>query len=444
MAHRGHMQKQLDTHPSSILVQEVVDQAATLDQIKRGFPALWVHLEECDECRGAFTELMGLAYERGRERKQAEESETQRSVILLAAGSILAILLLAGGALLWQQMGGDAAVNRIYEAMSPAVANIQVSSAGVTGSGVVFDERGYILTNYHVIREAESNQDLAIMLLGLGDIRSQLVGYDVPTDLAVLQVMDVPPSRLTVAEFGDSTSVEVGDLAIAIGNPFGLSRSLTVGHISAIGRKLMSNDPYAPDVDDVLQTDAAINPGNSGGPLFNREGKVIGINTRIESPLAGSVGVGFAISSRTALQIAGQIIERGHVRRPFLGIAGRPVDGELSQVLNLPVDYGLLIREIHPESPAAQMGLDAGFVNVDTQWGRFQKDADMILALNGQIVRTQDELNRQIARHQVGERIQMEVLQDGQRLTLDITLTERPWHLWAPEGRPTEGSVSRS
>lgn len=412
-------------HPTHEFLEEVVSKVLTTDEVRKGFPALWAHLQECDECAAAFAELMRLAREEGHREGHVEESETRRAIVMTATASILAIVILAGGFLLWQRQSEEAIVNRIYVTMSPAVANIQVTSAGVTGSGVVFDKNGHVLTNYHVIREAQNDQDIVVQLPGLGQVATRLVGYDIATDLAVLKV-DAPPDRLTVASFGDSTTVQVGDLAIAIGNPFGLSHSLTVGHISAVERRFMSNDMYAPDVEGVLQTDAAINPGNSGGPLFNANGQVIGITTRIESPSGGSVGLGFATPSNIALQVAQEIIAHGYVRRPFLGAGGRTVDAALAQDLNLPVDRGLLVQEIYPGSPAEQIGLRAGKDPIPTTHGPVQQGADIILAVNGEPVNNQSDLNRLIAEREIGETIQLTILRDGKEQTLSATLTERP------------------
>lgn len=304
-------------------MRETTIESVMMEQVAEGFPALWTHLRQCDECAVAFVQLMRLARDQGDRASRSDNSPARWAVMSGLAG-VLAIVMLLGGLLIWHNQTAEPLVSRIYQLASPAVANIQVQSAGVTGSGVVFDRNGYLLTNYHVISGARSDQDVFVQLPGLGQVPSRLLGYDIATDLAVLQV-DAPAERLTVANFGDPGVVRTGDLAIAIGNPFGLSYSVTVGYISAVGRRLMSTDPYAPDVEGVLQTDAAINPGNSGGPLFNARGQVIGINTRMESPSGGSVGIGFAIPSDTALRVAREIIDQGYVSRPFPGVSGRPI-----------------------------------------------------------------------------------------------------------------------
>jgi S1-C subfamily serine protease len=419
-------------------MQEIASKAISTEQVINGFPALWAHLQECEECLAAFTELMRLAHQEG----HSEESETRRAVVMTALASILAIFILVGGFLLWQNQTEETIVNRVYSATSPAVANIQVTSAGVTGSGVVLDTNGHLLTNYHVINQAQNNADIAVQLPGLDPVSAELVGYDIATDLAVLE-LNAPPERLTAAQFGDSDDVRVGDLAIAIGNPFGLSQSVTVGHISALQRRLMSNDMYAPDVDGVLQTDAAINPGNSGGPLFNARGQVIGINTRIESPSGGSVGLGFAVPSDTALAVAREIIAQGYVRRPFLGAGGRPIDATLARDLSLSVDHGLLVQEVHPDSPAEKAGLLAGAGAIRTTRGEVKTGADVILSIDGQPVRNQSDLNQLVAQHELGDTIKVDILRNGERLTLAATLTERPPELaWGQKPTSDEDEVA--
>jgi S1-C subfamily serine protease len=310
MADQEHTQKHpADDHPSQELMQQVAADVVTVDEVRDEFPALWAHLEQCEDCAATFWEFMQLQRERGRREGHLEEAQTRRMIGIAAIVAILAVVLLAGGFLLGQQQSGDAAVNRVYVQVAPAVANIEVKSAGVKGSGFVFDKAGYLLTNFHVIKDAQNDQDIVVQLPGLDRSASKLVGSDTATDLAVLKVVD-PPGRLTAVGFGNSDAVQVGDVAIAIGNPFGLSHTLTVGHISAVGRRLLTGNPDVPPIESVLQTDASINPGNSGGPLLNASGEVIGVNTQIKSPTGASVGIGFAIPSNTAQRVARDIIQQ--------------------------------------------------------------------------------------------------------------------------------------
>ncbi len=306
---RTQQQRQANGHPDLEVLQEVADEVATWDDVREGFPALWAHLQECEECAAAFAALMRLQREQGHREGHAEEAGTRRLIGIVAITAILVVVLLAGGFLLWQQQRGEGAVNRVYVQAAPAVANIQVESAGVKGSGFVFDKQGYLLTNYHVIRDAQNDEDLVVQLPGLDHVPSKLVGVNKAFDLAVLKV-EPPLDQLMAVSFGNSDAVQVGDIAIAIGNPFGLGHSLTVGRISAIGRRLLTGEPDMPPIESVLQTDASINPGNSGGPLFNANGEVIGVNTQIRSPTGASVGIGFAIPSNTVERVARDIIQQ--------------------------------------------------------------------------------------------------------------------------------------
>lgn len=395
-----------------------------MQNARRESLALSGHLRECEGCGAAIAELMHLAREKGRQEHHSDDSSTQHAVVMMGLAGILAVMILAGGFLSWSPQTTEAAVARIYQQIRPAVANIQVQSAGATGSGIVFDKDGYILTSYHVVRDAQDDQNIVVGLPGLAQVPSKLIGYDSVADVAVLQV-DVPSDRLTVARFGDVDRVRVGDRAIAVGNPFGLSHTLTVGHISAMGRRFKSNDPYVPDIEGVLQTDAAMNPGNSGGPLLNASGHVIGINTRIESPSGGSAGLGFAIPSNTSLEVAREIIARGYVQRPFLGVSGRPIDSGLAQDLNLFVDQGLLVQQVHPNSPAAYAGLKAGGGLIPLAYGEMAEGVDVILSIDEQPVQNQSDLNRLVAQHAIGDRVTLGILRNGRQLVVEVTLTER-------------------
>ncbi len=419
------------SHPTPEMMEEVVHRVASLEDVAADFPTLWAHLQTCNPCLAAFTELLQIAHEEGHREGHMEEARSRRIVLTVAVAGILAVTMVAMlivwvAPALFPSRSEEARVNRIYTQVSPAVAHIQVRSAGVTGSGVTFDRDGHILTNYHVVKDATNDADIRVLLPGMEGVTATVVGYDQATDLAVLKV-EVPPKRLTIARFGDSNEVRVGDLAIAIGNPFGLSQTLTVGHISAIGRRLMTSDPYAPDIDGVLQTDAPINPGNSGGPLLNADGEVIGINTAIKSPSGGSVGIGFAIPSNTVREVVRELIQHGYVRRPFLGVEGRPLDPVTARGLGLPVQQGVLVQRVHPGSPAEQAGLRAGKGPVRTIYGELRgEEGDIILSLDGHPVRNRDELNRLVVQHHIGDRVTLEILRDGQRMTVEVTLGERP------------------
>jgi S1-C subfamily serine protease len=306
--------------PADEIMETFAGKVISRSEAEDGFAGLLAILRECPESATAFAQLLRLAHLAGRQAHRVERVRTYRAALVAIVTGIVVVAVLFAAFFLGESRTEEAAIRHVYERMSPAVASIQVQSAGVAGSGVVFDRHGYLLTSFHVIEKAQHDKDISVQLPDLGQVPAELVGYDRATDLAVLRV-DALPDRLTVASFGDTNEVRIGDVAIAIGSPFGLSRSLTVGHISAVQRRLESYDPRASYVEGVLQTDAAINPGNSGGPLFNASGQVIGINMRIESPSGGSVGIGFAIPSNTVNQVVRQIIEQSDARRSL--IAGK-------------------------------------------------------------------------------------------------------------------------
>jgi len=256
-------------------------------------------------------------------------------------------------------------VINVYARVSPAVVHITsrvivrsffwgaVPQEG-TGSGFVIDKEGHIVTNNHVVEDAEQ---ITILLSDETSVEAKVVGTDPNTDLAVLKI-DVPAEKLQPVELGFSANLRVGQRAIAIGNPFGLDRTLTTGVISSLGRPLETESQRT--LYDVIQTDAAINPGNSGGPLLDSSGRVIGVNTAIYSPSGGSVGVGFAIPVDTVRRVVTSILEKGYYPHPSLGITGLSITPDLAKYLNLPVDRGVLIIEATSGQPAAQAGLRGG------------------------------------------------------------------------------------
>ena len=236
----------------------------------------------------------------------------------------------------------------------------QARKATLLGSGFVVDAKGLIVTNNHVIADAD---EITVILQDDTNIKAELVGRDEKTDLAVLRVKT--DHALAAVPFGDSDKTRVGDWVLAVGNPFGLGGTLTAGIISARSREINNNNgPY----DDFLQTDAAINKGNSGGPLFNLDGEVIGINSAIFSPSGGSIGIGFAIPADLARTIVGQLEQYGHVRRGWLGARTQSVDGEVAKALGLDRARGALVAEVMEKSPALQSGLQPGDVILGVDW----------------------------------------------------------------------------
>ena len=267
------------------------------------------------------------------------------------------------------------------------------------GSGFIISDDGYIVTNNHVIAEAD---EISVILQDDTRIKAELVGRDPKTDLAVLKVET--DKKLTAVEFGNSRKARVGDWVVAIGNPFGLGGTVTAGIISARGRDINAG-PY----DDFIQTDASINRGNSGGPMFNLKGEVIGINTAIYSPSGGSVGIGFAIPASTAEPVIRQLIKNGSVKRGWLGVHIQAVTEEIAETLGLKDAEGALVASVIEDSPAAQGGIKAG---------------DVILEFDGKDVKEMRSLPRIVAETEVGKPVDVEIWRDGDDKTLQVSVGE--------------------
>ena len=270
------------------------------------------------------------------------------------------------------------------------------------GSGFVIDPSGLIVTNNHVIEGAD---EIVVNFTDGTKLKVvKILGHDPKTDLALLKVE--PKAPLKAVRFGDSSKMRVGDWVMAIGNPFGLGGSVTVGVISATKRDINSG-PY----DDFLQTDAAINRGNSGGPLFNMDGDVIGVNTAIISPTGGSIGIGFAVPSNSALQVVDQLKQFGETRRGWLGVHVQNVTGEIAASLGLKEPAGALVASITPDSPAAAAGL---------------KTSDVILKFDGQIIDTMRALPRAVAGTAIGKEVELQVFRNGETMPLKVTIGRLP------------------
>jgi S1-C subfamily serine protease len=312
----------------------------------------------------------------------------------------------------------------VYRNIAPGVAFINTTSVRETfygaqegkgnGSGSVIDTNGHILTNYHVV---EGAQKLTVSFGGDKVYDATYVGGDPDTDLAVIKITP-PATGLTVVPIGDSDKLVVGQKVLAIGNPFGLDRTLTTGVISGLQRPIRSratnNSPSRP-IDAAVQTDASINPGNSGGPLLDKYGRMIGINSQILSPAGGSVGVGFAIPANTAKRVIPQLLQYGEVRRPKLGASLPSVSELREQGYRMPVEDGLLVLQTVPNSPASAAGLRGigsdGTIN------------DIIVGADGQPMKSLDDLYRLLDRKQFGETVQLEVYRNGNRVNVPVKLT---------------------
>ncbi len=320
----------------------------------------------------------------------------------------------------------------IYQKYGPGVVNITTTTLAYdfflqpvpqsgTGSGAVVDTNGHIVTNHHVIAEA---QRLEVTLWDRSKYRAKVVGDDPNHDLAIIKI-DAPKDKLKPIPIGTSQGLLVGQKVLAIGNPYGLERTLTTGIISSLGRSIETQNRRV--VDEIIQTDAAINPGNSGGPLLNSSGEIIGINTAIYSESGGSVGIGFAIPADTVRSITGDLITLGYVPRGYLGVrtlinlADYPM---IAEGLRLNADHGLLVGAVVPGSPAQKGGIRPPTSAVIIGNAQVPAGGDVILAINGRDVGAANNLNSLIDKYKPGERITVTVLRDGRKLDLPIVLGE--------------------
>ena len=290
-----------------------------------------------------------------------------------------------------------------------------------TGSGFVIDREGHILTNAHVVSAATS---VKVKFSDERTVSGQVIGTDVDTDLAVLKV-DADDLDLHPLELADSDSVQVGDPTIAIGNPFGLERTLTTGVVSALQREIRAANGFA--IDDVIQTDAAINPGNSGGPLLDALGRVIGVNSQIATASGsnGSVGIGFAVPSNTAKRVIPQLKKDGKVRRAYLGIEGRSIDRSLA-ALDLPAASGVLVQTVEAGTPADEAGLRGGDTQVAIDGDVVMLGGDIILEVAGTPVASMEELVAVLDEREPGDEVELDLLREGRPASVEVELGERP------------------
>ena len=326
----------------------------------------------------------------------------------------------------------------IYRAFSPGVVNItnhtyQQDFFGAypsegTGSGSIIDDRGHILTNYHVVQNASQLE----VQIENDKYVATLVGTDRDNDLAVIKVDVQSGRRLTTVKLGTSSGLEVGQKVLAIGNPFGLQRTLTTGIISGLERPL--RDPVSRrTIQGAIQTDASINPGNSGGPLLNSKGEMIGINTAIYSTngangqQGGSIGIGFAVPVDIAKKILPDLLSKGYVSRPWLGITTMPLDRRIARAMDLSVEQGIIVGDVTRGSGAAAAGLRGAVVR-ESIWGGIvlQQIGDVLLTVGGQKVTNTDDLQNALQDKKPGQTIDVEILRGGQKMTVPIRLSERP------------------
>ena len=331
--------------------------------------------------------------------------------------------------------GGGRTVNEIYDQEGRGVAF--VSARGVssdenspfglpqegdaTGSGFVVDEQGHILTNAHVVEGADS-VEVSFDESGTS-VPAEVKGVDTSTDLAVLKVdpSDVK-GGVTPVPLGDSSQPEVGDPVIAIGNPFGYSRTVTTGIVSGLQRQIQAPNGFT--IPDVIQTDASINPGNSGGPLLDGNGRVIGINSQIATGGGqGSVGIGFAIPINTAKKLLPDLKAGEKIERAYLGVQMQGVNKQLADDLNLPVDHGALVATVTPDSPADKAGLQGG----DTQTSQgIAAGGDLIVAIDGKEMADEEAVATAIAAHKPGDKVEIEYYRGDDKRTVTVELAKRP------------------
>jgi S1-C subfamily serine protease len=329
-------------------------------------------------------------------------------------------------------------VNEIYKADAPGVAFIQATSTTRTaspfdffgvpqrrtssGSGFVIDRNGDILTNNHVVAGAS---DIRVALgSDKATVPAQRVGADPSNDLALIRV-DPSKVRLHPLTLGNSSRAEVGDPVVAIGNPFGLDRTVTTGIVSALQRQIQAPNGFT--ISHVIQTDASINPGNSGGPLIDAAGEVIGINSQIATAGGGgSVGVGFAIPIDTARTIVGQLRSGGQVKRAYLGIDGSDISPEIARALNLPVDKGVLVQDAFPGGPAAKAGIQGGSTQASINGTQVLLGGDIVAAVDGHGVTGMQQVADAVDKKKPGDKLRLSILREGKPHDVMVTLGERP------------------
>ena len=325
-------------------------------------------------------------------------------------------------------------VQEIYQHAGPGV--LQVTSTSVDssdpffgpqarvslGSGFVIDKDGYIVTNYHVI---ESARQIEVNFSGDDRVQATIVGVDPSTDLALLKI-SAQARALTPLPLGDSDAVRVGDAVVAIGNPFGLERTVTAGIVSALQREITAPNGYT--IDKVIQTDAGINQGNSGGPLLNARGEVIGVNSQIEpgNTGTGNPGIGFAVPSATLREVVSQIREGGKVEHAYLGVITQPIDEVLARTYRLPVEKGVIVKEVIPGSPADEAGLRDGDRSVIFGGQSYVLGGDIVTAADGEQVASADDLRRLIAEKDPGDAMTLDIRRGESKRTVSVTLGRRP------------------
>jgi S1-C subfamily serine protease len=329
-------------------------------------------------------------------------------------------------------------VHQIYERAASGVVRVNATnnstsssgtpspfgSQGVSalGSGFVVDKTGHIVTNYHVVEGAD---EVTVSFSNRDTVKAEVVGTDASSDLAVLRVQTAA-SALTPLPLGNSDNVQVGDPVVAIGNPFGLDRTVTSGIVSALQRLITAPNQFT--IDHVIQTDAPINHGNSGGPLISARGQVIGVNTQIETgdTATGNVGIGFSVPSNTVKDVVAQILRTGRVEHAYLGISGQAVTPDVAETYNLPVKAGVLVGSVTSGSGADKAGLKGGARRVIVAGDTFVLGGDIIVSFDGKQISSIEELRDAVASHKPGDKLKLVIYRDANKTSVTVTLGRQP------------------
>ncbi len=329
-------------------------------------------------------------------------------------------------------LSNDEVLNvRIYRQASPAVANVLTKATEYdfwmdpvpvegAGSGFVIDNKGYILTNFHVVQGAQS---IEVVLGDQSRYPAKFIGADQRNDVALLKI-EPKGKPLVALPLGDSAALQVGQKVLAIGNPFGFQSTLTTGVVSALGRTVQTSQTTF--IDEAIQTDAAINRGNSGGPLINSHGEVIGINSAIYTPTGTTAGIGFAIPVNTAKRIAHDLITDGRVHQAFLGIDTIPINESFAEALGLPAQEGLLVQRTTRGGPASEAGIRGGDRVAQAGMRRFYVGGDVITAIDGQKVANSLDVNLILNKKRPGNEVTVTLYRGGKKMDVKVKLSERP------------------
>ena len=325
--------------------------------------------------------------------------------------------------------GLESALESIYSQVNPSVVNIEVATAagGALGSGFIYDTAGHIVTNNHVIANATA---ISITFSDGTIVPGTLVGADPDSDLAVVKVDNVSAGELKPVAIGDSTQLKVGQLAVAIGNPFGLQGTMTVGFVSALGRLVpVDENAIGPtyNIPDIIQTDASLNPGNSGGVLLNSQGEVIGVTQSMSSTSGSSAGVGFAIPAAIVKQVVPVLIKNGHYDHPYLGVVVISMNPDYAAAMKLPsTQRGALVEDVTAGGPAGKAGLKPSLTQATINGQDVMIGGDVITGFNAQTVKSSDDLITFLGRLEAGQTATLTVLRNGSQTTITVTLGVRP------------------